>query len=99
MAGITRQTWYTWMRDEGFREEVASRREEVISESLDRLKSAVARAVEGLTDLVGADESNIRLRACGHVLDYFMKTRELEEMERRLAALERAVLKNGGQAS
>jgi len=28
------------------------------------------------------------------VLDYFMKFRELEDVERRLIALERAILKN-----
>ena len=99
IAGITRQTWYNWMREEGFREEVCLRREVIISESLDRLKAAVTGAVEGLTTLVDAEESNIRLRACGNVLDYFMKARELEDMERRLIALERAILKNERQVS
>ena len=71
----------------------------VISEALDRLKTAVTGAVEGLTTLVDAEEKNVRLRACGHVLDYFMKARELEDMERRLIALERVILKNERQVS
>ena len=57
-------------------------------------EGAVTGAVEGLTDLVDAEETNMRLRACGQVLDYFMKVRELEDMERRLSALERAILIN-----
>jgi hypothetical protein len=79
------------------KEEVHLRREAIISESLDRLKVAVTGAVEGLTGLVEAEETNIRLRACGQVLGYFMKARELEDMERRLIALERAILKNERQ--
>lgn len=94
MARITRQTWYTWMKNEAFREEVHLRREAIVAESLDRLKTAVTDAVEGLTDLVDAQESSVRLRACGQVLDYFMKARELEDMERRLTLLEKAILKN-----
>ena len=35
----------------------------VISEALDRLKTAVTGAVEGLSGLVDAEEKNIRLRA------------------------------------
>lgn len=99
MAGITKQTWYNWMKDEGFKEEVHLRREAIVAESLERLKIAVTGAVEGLTELVDAEESNIRLRACGQVLDYFMKARELEDMERRLLVLERAILKNERQVS
>jgi hypothetical protein len=98
-AGITRQTWYNWVKDEGFANDVYRRRERVISEALDRLKTSVAGAVEGLTGLVHAGEDNVRLRACREVLDYFMKARELEEIERRLAVLERVVLREGKQES
>ena len=92
MAGIAKQTWYNWMRDEGFKEAVCEQREAVVSEALDRLKAAVTGAVEGLTGLVNAEEKNIRLRACAEVIDYVMKARELEDLERRLAALEKAIL-------
>jgi hypothetical protein len=99
MAGITKQAWYKWMKDEGFAEEVRLRREAIVAESLDLLKAAVTGAVEGLTRLVDAEEASVRLRACGQVLDYFMKVRELEDMERRLVVLERAILGNETQTS
>ncbi len=99
MAGITRQTWHTWMKDDAFKEEVRLQREAIVADSLDRLRAAVTGAVEGLTNLVDAEETNIRLRACGQVLDYFMKARELEDMDRRLCVLERAILKNERQIS
>ena len=94
-AGIAKRTWYNWMGDEALKEAVSLYREQVISDALDRLKSAVAFAVEGLTGLVEAEEKNIRLRACSEVIDYFMKAREIEELDRRVSALETAVLKEG----
>ena len=92
MAGIAKRTWYNWMHDEGFREAVTSEREALSSEALDRLKATLTAAVEGLSGLVDAEEKNIRLKACAEVIDYFLKLREIEDMERRLAALERAIL-------
>ena len=83
------------MRDKALNEAVCQCREGVISDALDRLKTSVAFAVEGLTGLVEAEEKNIRLRACSEVLDYFMKARELEDIDRRVSALENAVLKEG----
>ena len=96
-AGIAKRTWYNWMGDEALKEAVSLYREQVISDALDRLKSSVAFAVEGLTGLVEAEEKNIRLRACSEVIDYFMKAREIEEMDRRVSALENAVLRQGRQ--
>ena len=89
-AAISTQTWYTWMKDKGFKEEVDRQRELVISDALDRLKGSVRGAVEGLRTLLDAEEKNIRLRACAEVLDYFLKARELEDIERRLSKLEEA---------
>jgi hypothetical protein len=90
-AKITTQTWYTWLREEGFKAEVDRQREVVISEALDRLKAAVNEAVERLTALMGAEEKNIRLRACERVLEYFLKTKEIEEIEQRVCELEKAI--------
>jgi hypothetical protein len=94
-AGLAKRTWYNWMRDEALKEAISGYREQVISDALERLKSAITFAVEGLTGLVEAEEKNIRLRACSEVLDYFIKARELEDMDRRVSALENAVLKEG----
>jgi len=88
-VGIAKRTWYNWMHDEGFKAAVYEGREALSSEALDRLKAALTRAVEGLTGLVEAEEKNIRLKACSEVIDYFLKAGKLEDLERRLAALER----------
>jgi len=87
-ATITPVTWYAWLKNEGFKAVVEAQREAVVSEALDRLKSAVKGAVEGMTSLMGAEEKNIRLRACERVLEYFLKAKELEDIEERLGRLE-----------
>lgn len=93
-AKISPQTWYRWMKVEGFSDTVRTQREAIIAESLDRLKSCVTDAVNELTGLVRTGEGPVRLRACHHVLTHFMKVRELEDMERRLAVLEETILGN-----
>jgi Mg2+ and Co2+ transporter CorA len=88
-AGITAQTWYNWLKDAPFKAEVDRQREAVTTEALDRLKGSVRVAVECLRSLLDVDEKSIRLKACGEVLDYFMKAREIEGIERRLDEIER----------
>ena len=95
-AKIAPVTWYAWLKNEGFKAVVDEQREAVISEALDRLKAAVNEAVEGLTGLMSAEEKSIRLRACERVLDYFLKTKEIEEIEQRLTELEKAIGGKGG---
>jgi hypothetical protein len=90
-AGINKQTWYNWMKDEGFKEEVCSRREAVISDAFDLLKASITSAVEGLIGLVDCEEKGLRLKACNHVIEYLMRMRETEELEHRLSALEQAL--------
>jgi len=89
-AKLSKSTLYKWLKDEAFKTELNRQREAVISEALDRLKAAIGQAVEGLTGLMNADEKNIRLRACERVIEFFVKTKELEEIETRLTELEKA---------
>ena len=90
-AKITSVTWYAWLKNEAFQAVVDQQREAVIAEALDRLKAAASEAVEGLTGLMSADEKNIRLRACERVLDFLMKSKELEDIEQRLSELEKTL--------
>jgi len=92
MAGVKRQTWYNWMHHEGFKAAVCAQKEAASSEALGCLKAALTAAVQGLTGLVEAEQASVRLKACTEVIDYFLKVRELEDTERRLAALEKAIL-------
>jgi hypothetical protein len=97
-AKLSKSTLYKWLKDEAFKAELKRQREAVISEALDRLKAAIGQAVEGLTGLMDADEKNIKIRACERVLDFFLKAKELEEIEERLSELEKSAKagKQGG---
>jgi len=88
-AKITTQTWYSWLKAPVFKAEVDRQRDVVIAETLDRLKAAICKAVERLALLMDSTSESIQLRACGQVIDYFLKAREIESIERRLTELER----------
>jgi hypothetical protein len=90
-ARVGKATLYCWLKSENFRDALATQREELISEALGRLKSSVTFAVSGLVELMGAEEKPVRLRACEKILDFFLKTKEIDELEKRLERIEKVV--------
>lgn len=91
-ARIAKATLYEWLKDGGFKSELERQREKVITDALERLKAGITRAVDGLLELSEDKEKGIRLRACEKVLDFFLKTKEIEELEGRLEKIERIIL-------
>jgi len=91
-ARIAKATLYGWLKNENFKAELERQRDEVINESLERLKSSVTQAIEGFIELMEAKEKPIRIRACEKILDFFFKTKEVEEIEDRLEKIEKIVL-------
>ena len=75
-AGLAKGTLYKWLRDETFKTALERQREAIIAESLQRLKLAITKAVDGLTELVESEEKGIKLKACEKVLDFFFKVRQ-----------------------
>ncbi len=94
-AKVSKATLYKYLKDSAFKAELERQREAVTKEALDRLKAALGKAVDELAGLIDADEKNIRLRACERVIDFFMKTKELSEIEERLTAIEKALSQRG----
>lgn len=91
-AKLSKSTLYQWLKDETFKAELKRQREDMIAEALDRLKRAITTAVQGLTELMGAPEKNIKIRACERTLEFFFRAKELEEIEERLETVEKIVL-------
>ncbi len=52
-ARISRKTFYEWLKDPAFTQEVKVQREMVIAEALENLKGAMTTAVETLVTLLG----------------------------------------------
>lgn len=90
-AGISRTTYYEWAKDEAFRAEIDRLRSEIISDALDRLKRGVSRAVDRLLELVNSDKEHIAFIASVRTIEFFVKMKETEELEKRIEALEQVV--------
>ena len=65
----------------------------MLSEALASVKTHATRAVAELAALLTAKDDRLRRLVCNDLLAHAMKVRELEDIERRLDALEKALAK------
>ena len=87
-ARINKTTVYEWLKEESFREELKRQRDEMIERALDSLKASVAKATETLVKLLDSDKETIRARAAENLIEFAQKAIEVEELEKRIEALE-----------
>lgn len=95
-AGISRETWYAWLKNPAVKEEWERQRGAAIDEALHTLKASLGDAVDTLTALLkaeGALGEGTRLKASLAILESVFKVREMEEIEARLSAIERSLKK------
>ena len=92
-AKISKGTLYAWLKDGPFKAELKRQRDEVIQEALNCLKGGLARAVDELLTLLASQNPNLRYRACRDVIEYALKSIELEEIDERLSKVEAALAK------
>lgn len=90
-ARISKVTLYQWLNNPAFKKALDDGREAIIEEGLARLKGAVSMAVSGLLELCEDPEKNIKLRACDKILDFFLRSREIEDVLRRLERIEESL--------
>jgi hypothetical protein len=93
---ISKGTLYVWLKVEGFQQELKRQRDEVINESLARLKSAIVKATEELIKLMDTAKPDLRRLACKDILDYSLKAIEIERIEVRIDKLESRVANGRG---
>ncbi|MDD4980127.1 MAG: hypothetical protein PHC54_02485 [Candidatus Omnitrophica bacterium] len=87
-AKVSKGTLYAWLKEEAFKVELKRQRDEVIKEALSRLKSAISQAVEKLVKLLDNEKPDLRRLVCRDILNYALKSIELEDIETRIANLE-----------
>lgn len=92
-AKVSPSVFYSWMRgDEAFREELERKRKELIDEGYHLLKVSVLEAANTILELSRTAQGEaVRLRAAESVFERVCKIREIEDIETRLAALERSL--------
>jgi hypothetical protein len=96
-AGIAKQTFYNWLKDETFREEYQRQQRQLFDLAFEAMKRNVQQGADKLAGLLETDDPQLLRRVCRDVLDYALKMKEMTEIDARLDALERAVSGRGGR--
>jgi hypothetical protein len=92
-AGISKTTFYEWIKTPEFKAEFVRQRKDLIDLALHELKAATSEAVAVLRGLLNSKQENIRLRTALGMLDHISKFIQLEELEQRIIELEKAAKK------
>jgi len=91
-AGVGYKTLLRWLNLPEFREAYRKARREAVQQAVARLQQATG--IASLTMLKMMTDPNVpgavRLRAAAHVIDYAIKGVEVDDIEARLAELERS---------
>jgi transposase len=88
-ARVGKTTVYEWLKEGNFRQELKRRRDEMIGRALDSLKANIAKATETLVKHLDSDKEAISIRAAESIIEFAKQAREHEELEARIASLER----------
>lgn len=92
-AGISKATFYEWLKNHEFKAEFVRQRQEIVDHALHELKTSTGDAVNVLKELLKANAENVRLRTAQAILDNVLKSIEIENLEKRLTELERSLKK------
>lgn len=90
-ANIARQTYYEWLKEPAFREELSRLRNIIVDNAVEKLKAHTSSAVDVLIRLLTVDNPSIQRNTANDVLGHVLKFKEQQEIEKRLEALESKV--------
>jgi hypothetical protein len=91
-AKLSRSTLYLWKQQETFTEALQAAQDDAFSESLTKVKLNAGKAIDKLIELMeGADKEDVQARCAALVVEHAIKIRQVEELEKRLETLERAL--------
>ena len=93
-AGITTKTFYKWLEQPEFKAELDRQREEAAKTAFNTLTQALTKAVENLVKLLDHTDDRLKRLACKDVIEYILKHKEIEGIEKRLTAIEQRLADN-----
>ena len=95
ISGVSRATIYNRLADEAFKAEYDRRRFMALDEACNALKATLTEAVDTIRQIIKDEEnpSQIRLNACGLVLQNCLKYVQQVEIVSRIEALENMMKK------
>lgn len=80
-AGISKQTFYQWMKNPEFKRELWRMRRAIGTQSIEQLKIESKRAADTLTELLDPQNPpGVRRAAANDILNYVLKFRENESL-------------------
>ena len=97
-AGIARQTFYKWLKDETFKEEYQRQQGQLFDLAFDTMKRNVQDGADKLAGLLSTDNPQLLRHVCRDVLDYALKMKEMTEVMTRIDELERNFAQRGRRA-
>ncbi len=88
--GVRREAIYRWLKDEQFKEELHVARREMVKDSFLRIQRSANDAIATLVEVCRDKEAppSARVSAAGTILNYVVRSFELEDVESRLETLE-----------
>ncbi|MHC4112867.1 MAG: phBC6A51 family helix-turn-helix protein [Planctomycetota bacterium] len=87
-AKINKTTLYKWLTKPKFKAELNRQREQVASEAFGVLSQNLTRAVEALVHLLDVKDDRLKRLTAKDIIEHFLKYKENEELEERIAAIE-----------
>ena len=89
-AGISETTLWRWLREPAFARTYKEARKEMVEQATAKLQALASEAVETLGQILRDDRvaPHVRTNAAARVLALAYKSRELDDLEARLEALE-----------
>ena len=91
-AGISRKTLYKWLKTPEFKQEFDRQRDEVAAEALGMLSQGLTKAVDTLVGLLDHKDDRLRRLTAKNVIEHFLKHKQNEELEKRIAAIEQKLV-------
>lgn len=88
LANISRKTYYEWMKDPFFKEELVRRRAELTENAVRQLNVYAIKAIETLHSLLNSTTPSIQRSAANDILQHALRYKEAYEIEERLNRLE-----------
>lgn len=89
LSNVSERQIYRWMKEKPFIEALRGLQGQLFSLSAARLAAGLERVLNELERVIGGGRSEaVRVRACAVWLDNLFKLQELQELERRVYALE-----------
>ena len=91
-ASISPKTYYEWMKNPLFKEELARQQNDISDKTIGTLRESMGKAIGVLVALLDSKTESTRRLAASDLLAHGMRLRELEEIEERLSSVERIIL-------